>query len=76
MPVSWKSNPVGGLFAAALSAKAHFFGQAKINCISQLINGIFKVFEKLLKCFSKITTLISFLPILFASQPASPAPRL
>ena len=50
------SNPVGGLFAAAISAKTQFLDQVKINYISQLINGIFKTLQKLLKCFGGITT--------------------
>ena len=57
------------LFPAALTAistKAQFLDQVKINAISQLINGIFKVFQKLIKCFRRITTSVSFLP-LFAS---------
>ena len=54
----WNSNPLGAtiaggslLFAAALpviSAKAHLLGQVRSNSISQLINGIFKVLQKLL----------------------------
>ena len=54
--VIWNSNPVGGLFAAAISAKTQSLDQVKISSISQLINGIFKVSQKLLKCFSGITT--------------------
>ena len=71
------SNPVvatiaGGslLFPPSLtviSAKTQFFDQVKINYVSQLISGIFKVLQKLLKCFSGITTAVSFLPTLFAS---------
>ena len=34
------SNPIGGLFAAAISAKAQFLDQVKINSTSQLLNGI------------------------------------
>ena len=77
MPVIWNSNPVGAtvvggssLFLVALTvilAKAQFLDQVKINSISQLINGIFKVFQKLLKGFSGITTSVSFLPTLFVS---------
>ena len=61
------SNPVGGLFASAIWAKTQFFDQVKINSISQLINGIFKVLQKLLKYFSGTTTSVSFLPTLSAS---------
>ena len=42
-----------------ISAKAQFFDQDKINSISQLINAIFKVLQKLPKCFSGTTTLMS-----------------
>ena len=34
------SNPIGRLFAAAISAKAQFLDQVKINSTSQLINGM------------------------------------
>ena len=44
-----KSKPVDGLFATAISAKIQFFDQIKINSTSQLINGIFKALQKLLK---------------------------
>ena len=73
----WNSNPVvvaipgGSLLVpatlAVISIKTQFFDQVKINSISQLINGIFKVFQKLLKGFSGITTSVSFLPTLFVS---------
>ena len=65
--VIWNSNPVGGLFATVISAKTQFFDQVKINSTSQLISGIFKLLQKLLKCFSGITTSVSFLPTLFVS---------
>ena len=69
------SNPVGATIAGLLpcaflsvvSAKTQFLDQVKINSTSQLISGIFKLFQKLLKCFSGITTSVSFLPTLFAS---------
>ena len=48
-----KSNPVDGLFATAISAKTQLFDQIKINSTSQLINGIFKALQKLLKYYSK-----------------------
>ena len=47
-----------GLAAAftVISAKTQFLDQVKINSTSQLINGISKLLQKLLKCFSGITT--------------------
>ena len=39
-----------------ISVKTQFLGQFKINSNSQLINGIFKALQKLLKCISGITT--------------------
>ena len=73
----WNSNPAGAtiaggllLFPASLtviSAKTQFFDEVKINSTSQLINGIFKLLQKLLKYFSGITISVSFLPTLFAS---------
>ena len=49
---------ISGLASAftAMSAKTKFLDQVKINSTSQLINGIFKALQKLLKCFSGITT--------------------
>ena len=47
------------LFPASLvviSAKTQVLVQVRINSISQLINKIFKFFQKLLKCFSGIGT--------------------
>ena len=80
------SNPVGATIAGGLlsfpaaltviSAKAQFLNQVKINSTSQLINGIFKALEKLLKRFSGITTLVLFLLTLFASWLASPSPTI
>ena len=77
VPVLWNSNSVGAtiacgslLFPAALtvaSAKMQFFVHVKIISTSQLINGISKVLQKLLKYFSGITIFASFLPTLFAS---------
>ena len=43
-------------FLVVISAKTEFLDQVKINSTSQLISGIFKRFQKLLKCFSGITT--------------------
>ena len=39
-----------------ISAKTQFLDQVKINSTSQLISRIFKFFQKLRKCFSRITT--------------------
>ena len=61
--IIWNSNLVGRLFAGAISAEAPFLDLVKIISISQLISGIFKVLQKLLKCFSGIATSVSFLPI-------------
>ena len=60
---------IAGLVTAfgVISAKTQFFDQFKINSTSQLINGIFKVFQKLIKGFSGITNSVSFLPTLFVS---------
>ena len=56
--VIWNSNPVGATIAAGwllspavltvTSANAQFLDKVKINSISPLINGIFKVLQKLL----------------------------
>ena len=75
-------NSVGATIAeltsafSVISTKTQFFDQVKINSTSQLISGIFKLLQKLLKCFSGITTSVSFLPTLFASYPSSPTPTL
>ena len=45
-----------GVTFVAISTKTQFLYQVKINSTSQLINGIFKSLQKLLKCFSGITT--------------------
>ena len=55
------SNPVGvtiaGLslsgFLAVISAKTQFFDKVKINSTSQLINGIFKALQKLLRVLAE-----------------------
>ena len=75
--VIWNSYPVGAkivgeslLFPASLaviSAKTQFFDQVKISSISQLSNGIFKVLQKLLKCFNGTTISVSFLLTLSAT---------
>ena len=75
MSVSSNSNPLGGTIAGlsscafllVASAKTQFFDPVKINSTSQLNSGIFKLLQKLLKCFSEITTSVSFLRTLFAS---------
>ena len=40
----------------AISAKTQFFDKVKISSNSQLISGIFKLLQRLLKCFNGITT--------------------
>ena len=49
---------IAGLLPCAslivISAKTQFFVQVKTDSTSQLIIGIFKLFQKLLKCFSGI----------------------
>ena len=75
MFVILNSNPVGATIAelspwaalTVISAKTQFLDQDEINSTSQLISGILKLFQKLLKCFSGITTSVLFLPTLFAS---------
>ena len=47
-------------FLVVISAKTQFLGQVKINSTSQLIIGIFKLFQNLLKCFSEVTTFAFF----------------
>ena len=42
--------------SAVILAKTQFLDQVKINSTSQLINGISKLLQKLLKCFIEITT--------------------
>ena len=63
-------------FLLVISAKTQFLDQVKINSTSQLISGIFKLLQKLLKYFSGITTLVSFLSTLFASYPSSSSTTL
>ena len=53
--------PDGATFAGLAPAftdiaKTQFLDQVKINSTSQLIKGISKLLQKLLKCFSRITT--------------------
>ena len=59
---------IGGLTPAftVISAKAQFLDQFKISTTSQLINGIFKALQKLLKYFSRITTFASVNESLFS----------
>ena len=45
-----------GLTFAVISAKTQFLDQVKINSTSQLVNSISKLLQKLLECFSRITT--------------------
>ena len=70
------SNPVGGSFAAVISAKTQFFDQVKTNSTLKLINRIFKALQKLLKRFTGIATSVLVLPTLFALWPSSPTPTL
>ena len=63
-------------FLLVISAKTQFLDQVQITSTSKLISGIFKLLQKLLKCFSGITTLVSFLSTLFASYPSSSSPTL
>ena len=49
-----ESPPCAAL--TVISAKTQFLDQFKINSTSQLISGIFKLLQKLLKCFSGVTT--------------------
>ena len=47
-------SPSGSLSVRLV--KTQFIDQFKINSVSKLMNGIFKALQKLLKCFSGITT--------------------
>ena len=73
MSVISNFNSVGATIAGLasaftiISAKIQFFDQAKVNSTSQLISGIFKLLQKLLKRFSGIATSVSLLPTLFSS---------
>ena len=73
VPVILNSNSVGATIAGltsgitVISAKTQFLDQVEIDSISQLISGIFKLLQKLLRYFSGITTSASFLPTLFPS---------
>ena len=53
-------------FLVVISAKAQFLDQIKINSTSQLISGIFKLFQILLKYFIGITILASVNESLFS----------
>ena len=55
--------------STVISAKAQFFVQVKIISTSQLINGIFKLLQKLLKCFNGTTTSASVNESLFSVFP-------
>ena len=73
----WNSNPIGATIAsgsllfpaayAVISARMQFFIQVRIISTSQLINGILRILQKLLKYFSGIKISVSFLTTLFAS---------
>ena len=62
---------IAGLAAASvvISAKTQFLDQVKINSTPQLISGIFKLLEKLLKCFCRTTSFNSlmnhYFPVFF-----------
>ena len=62
MSVILNVAPVGGTIGGSrtaftnISAKTQFFDHVKINSTSQLINGISKLLQKLLKYFKGITT--------------------
>ena len=58
----------GGLLKA-LPTSTHYLYQDKINVISQLINGISKLFQKLPKYFKGIAIVISFSKKLSAKVP-------
>ena len=74
MSVIQNSNPVGGTIAVTagsalrwvspvvISSKTQYLGQSKINSISQLIKGISKLLQKLIKCLNDTTISVSFLP--------------
>ena len=49
---------IAGLAAAfiVMSAKTQFLDQVKSNSTSQLISGISRLLQKLLKCFSRVAT--------------------
>ena len=59
---------IAGLAPAftVISTKIHVLDQFKVNSILQLINGIFNAHQKLLKCFSGITTFTSVNESLFS----------
>ena len=50
---------------AVISAKTQFLDHVKINSIPQLISGIFKLLQKLLKYFIGITSFVFFNESLF-----------
>ena len=49
-----------------ISAKTQLLDQFNIDSTSQLINGIFRALQKLLKCFNRITTFTSVKESLFS----------
>ena len=60
---------IGGLRTAFtdISTKTQFFDHVKINSTSQLINGISKLLQKLLKYFKEIETSASVNESLFGA---------
>ena len=67
--VAHNGAKIAGLASAStvISAKTQFSDQVRITSTSQLINRISKPLQKLLKCFSGITTSVSFVPALCTS---------
>ena len=57
----------GSASPIALLVITRFSDQAKIRFISQLINRIFSVFKRLLKCYNS-TTVLTSLPVLSPSN--------
>ena len=49
---------VSATSSTVISAKAQFLDQVKINSTSQSLNGISKLLQKLLQCFSGITRFV------------------
>ena len=83
VPVIWNVADVGvwilGKIGSVLQfpslvvllINTQFLDQVKISSISQLINGIFRVLQKLLKCFNTITILTaSFVRLAVITLPA------
>ena len=55
MSAIWNADPVGAVITGIILTKTQFLDQVKINSnwsISQLINDILRVLQKMLKCFN------------------------